>query len=421
MSSHTTKKQAASARRPLRVMFITTRMAIGGEEVLLVELIRRLDRQRFAPELCCLKFLGELGQMLSQEVPVATGLLRHKFDIRVLGRLTCLLRQRQIDAVVTVGTGGDRMFWGRWAARRAGVPVVLSALHSTGWPTRVEWPNRCLTPWTDAFIAVSEGHGRHIAAHEGCPKDKIRVVPNGVDTSKFRPSQRDVALLSQLGLPVAAPVVGVVAEMRPEKNLQLWLRTAAEVRKRLPDARFLIVGDGQQRQHLESLAVQLGLADAALFCGRRRDIPKLLPLMDAFLLTSDMEAKPVSILEAMSSSLPVVSTDVGSNREMIADGKSGYLVPAGDLHGLTQRVVHLLRHPSEAQAMGVAARNEIIAHHSVERMVQGYEHLLENIYELKSVCHLPAKQAANSPALTKLQPALRRPAAVAIAKDCLPH
>src|SRR4029078_7016337 len=115
---------------------------------------------RIAPELCCLKTLGTLGEQMASEVPVHHGLLKHKLDVRVLGRLTKLLREREIDAVVTVGAG-DKMFWGRLAARRAGVPVVICALHSTGWPDCITWLNRRLTPLTDAFIAVAEKHAKY--------------------------------------------------------------------------------------------------------------------------------------------------------------------------------------------------------------------------------------------------------------------
>src|SRR4029077_8888497 len=90
-------------RGPLRVMFVITCMPVGGAETLLVNLVRRLDRSRFAPELCCLKFFGPLGEELASEVPAFTGLLADKYDFRVWGRLTRLLRRRRIDAVITVG------------------------------------------------------------------------------------------------------------------------------------------------------------------------------------------------------------------------------------------------------------------------------------------------------------------------------
>src|SRR5690606_7027487 len=142
-------------RGPLRVMFVITSMPVGGAETLLVNLMRRLDPARFLPELCCLKERGPLGEELAREFPVHSHLLNSKYDIHVWGRLTRLLRTGRIDAVVTVGAG-DKMFWGRLAARRAKLPVILSAIHSTGWPDQINWLNRRLTRWTDAFIAVAE-------------------------------------------------------------------------------------------------------------------------------------------------------------------------------------------------------------------------------------------------------------------------
>ena len=115
-----------SSSRPLRVMFVITSMHVGGAETLLLNLLRRIDRSRFSPELCCLKELGELGEQLQHEIPVYEKLLRNKFDIGVFWRLTRLLRRRQIDAVVTVGAG-DKMFWGRLAARRWGAGRHFSA------------------------------------------------------------------------------------------------------------------------------------------------------------------------------------------------------------------------------------------------------------------------------------------------------
>ena len=141
-------------RGPLRVMFALTSMPVGGAETLLVNLIRRLDREQFLPELCCLKELGPLGEEMAEEVPTFSQLIGGKTDVRVLGRLAKLLAWRRIDALITVGAG-DKMFWGRLAAWRAGVPVVASALHSTGWPDGVGRLNRLLTPITDAFIAVA--------------------------------------------------------------------------------------------------------------------------------------------------------------------------------------------------------------------------------------------------------------------------
>ncbi|NLE40194.1 MAG: glycosyltransferase [Pirellulaceae bacterium] len=375
-------------------MFVITCMPVGGAETLLVELIRRLDRDRFLPELCCLKYPGPLGTVLADEVPTFSGLLSHKYDFAVLGRLRRLLRRQRIDAVVTVGTGGDKMFWGRLAARLEGVPVVCSWLHSTGLPDHVEWPNRLLAPVTDAFIGVAESHGRYLAEHEGCPASKVRVIPNGVDTQRFHPRHPDARLRKELGLEPGAPVVGLVAALRPEKRHDRFLQCAAEILQRVPSAKFLIVGDGPERQALEVRSVDLGVNRAVRFLGNRRDVPELLSLFDVMLLTSDMEANPVSILEAMACEKPVVAPSVGSVPETVLDGKTGRLVAPGDEGAMVEAVVELLGAPDRAAAMGREGREEVLLHWSIDRMIDGFESLFEDIYQRKATAGRPTSSVA---------------------------
>ncbi|HEV3005109.1 MAG TPA: glycosyltransferase [Pirellulales bacterium] len=371
-------------RGPLRVMFVITCMPVGGAETLLVNLVRRLDRSRFEPELCCLKFLGPLGEELAGEVPSFTGLLSHKYDLRVLGRLTRLLRERRTDAVITVGTGGDKMFWGRLAAWRAGVPVIASALHSTGLPDQVEWLNRRLEPLTDAFIAVARSHAMYLSRCEGCPPHKVRVVPNGVDVERFGRRAPPPGLRDAIGLPPDAPVAAIVAALRPEKNHELFLRAAALVRAAVPAARFLVVGDGAQRGRLETLAGELCIAEAVHFVGTRSDVPELLSLADVLALSSHMEANPVSILEALACEKPVVATRVGSVPETVKEGVNGYLVPAGDAQRMAERLAAVMSDPALAHRLGQAGRRLVLADWSLERMVEGYQDLIHEIYCAKA-------------------------------------
>jgi glycosyltransferase involved in cell wall biosynthesis len=360
-----------------------TDMRIGGAEMITASIIRRLDRERFSPELCCLKERGTLGEELAGEIPVHHGFLSSKYDLRVLPRLTRLLRRRQIDAVVTVGAG-DKMFWGRFAAWRARVPVVLSALHSTGWPDCVGRLNRLLTPITDAFIAVAESHGRFLVEHTGFPQNKVAVVRNGVDTDRFAPGHDVVAVRRELGLGEVDPVIGIVAALRPEKNHELFLEAARRVVAQLPSARFLVVGDGPRRAELERMARNLGLSLKVQFLGARNDVPRVLSAMDVFALTSHVEANPVSILEAMSIGRPVVATNVGSIHEAVIEGKTGFLVPPGDAAKLSDRILQLLHAPLLAHSMGIAGRQTVVRHWSLQSMVAGYERLIESVFARKS-------------------------------------
>jgi glycosyltransferase involved in cell wall biosynthesis len=375
-------------RDPLRVMFMINDMTVGGAEMLLDQLIRRLDSSRFAPELCCMNKLGELGDNLRGVVPVFPHLLKHKYDLQVVSRLAWLLRRRRIDAVVTVGAG-DRMFWGRLAAWRAGVPVVISALHSTGWPDRIGRLNRMLTPLTDAFVGVAATHGRYLVEDERFPAERVHVIPNGVDTERFQPRPRDGALLATLGIPSDANIVGLVAVLRPEKNHELFLRAAAIVRQQVAPARLVLVGNGPERDKLNRLTAELRLADVVHFLGARSDVPQLLPLFDVFALTSKIEASPVSILEAQACGLPVVATRVGSIAESVIDGETGFLVTPGSVDEVAGAMIRLLRSPELRHALGSAARQFVVTHRSLEAMVSGYEELISKLYEQKaahSVC-----------------------------------
>ena len=172
------------SRPPLRVMFLLTSMPIGGAETLLVNLVRRLDRERIQPMIGCMKEKGVLGKELENEIPVFENLINHKYDVVVAVRLKKLFLEQKVDAVITVGAG-DKMFWGRLGARFAKVPVILSALHSTGWPDGVGRLNRMLTRITDGFIAVAEQHAQYQVNQEKFPIQKVFLIPNGIDTDKF--------------------------------------------------------------------------------------------------------------------------------------------------------------------------------------------------------------------------------------------
>ena len=222
------------------------------------------------------------------------------------------------------------MFWGRLAAWRAGVPVIVSALHSTGWPDGVGRLNRWLTPITDAFCRVAKQHGQFLIDHERFPEEKVRVIPNGVDTDRFRFCEADRRRLrSEFGIPQDAPVCGIVAALRMEKNHLLFLRSAALLHDAMPQTHFLIVGDGPELGKLQAAAEQAGIAPYVHFAGTRSDIPQLLSMIDLFSLTSHNEANPVSILEAMSVGRPVVATDVGSVSESVDHGITGFLCRSG--------------------------------------------------------------------------------------------
>ena len=370
---------APEDRDPLRVMFVHTEVVVGGAETLLLEIIRRMDRERFHVELCCLKQLAELGEVISKEVTTHVGLLDNKYDYKVLGRLANLLKERRVDAVVTVGTGGDRMFWGRLAAWRAGVPVVLSALHSTGYPVYVEWMNRMLWPITDGFIGVASKHSDFLVSGEGCPRSRVFTVWNGVDVDRFQPRSQ-AAMRDRLSIPHDVPVAGIVAALRPEKQHTMLVEAWSQVVKQIPNATLVVVGDGVVRPDIESKVAELGLSQNVRLLGTRHDVPEVLAAMDLKVLSSKMEANPASTLEANACGLPVVAPNVGSLPDTVVDGETGLLCEPNDPIALAESIIKILGRDDRGRSMGQAALELVRKRFSVEVMVGGYETLIDGVY-----------------------------------------
>lgn len=402
-----TTNDSKNTQRPLNVMFVITSMPVGGAEVLLMNLVRRFDPQRIKPSICCLKEKDELGEEVSSDIPVFEHLIKHKFDLAVIKRLGVLYKKNNIDAIVTVGAG-DKMFWGRLAAKNAGIPVILSALHSTGWPDGVGRLNRLLTKITTGFIAVAESHGKFLAEFEKFPEEKVFVIPNGIDTEKF---QFDVAARNnwrkQIGIPADAPTVGIVAALRAEKNHILFVSSAAQVLSSIPDAHFVIAGDGPERPAIEQHIANLGISDRVHLVGSTSDIPGVLSAVDLFALTSQNEASPVSILEAMSCGRPVVAPNVGSISESVLEGKTGFLVPEGDLAASAARWIEILENPTLGSEMGIVAREHVVANSSLNSMTEGYASLIEKLYygaRRKSQASPAASTAIGQPTKSEVPP-----------------
>ena len=306
---------------PLRVMFLISSMPVGGAEVLLAELVRRMDPSYFLPEICCLKEPGPLGEELANEIPVHHDFSRaNTIYASGHGWYNCCASEGT-DAVVTVGAG-DKMFWGRLAAKRVGVPVILSALHSTGWPDGVGRLNRALTPITDGFIAVADSHGEHMLVNEGFPAKKSSSFRTAsIRTASHRhPTPREFVLKSASAQPTPSCRSSPRRGLKRITSYSCKRRRASSNRYRTPSFSSLATAHAANRS---TLAAELGISSSVRFLGTRSDIPQLLSTSDAFALTSHNEANPLSILEAMSVGKPVVATNVGSIKEAVIEGQTG--------------------------------------------------------------------------------------------------
>jgi glycosyltransferase involved in cell wall biosynthesis len=358
----------------LRVVHVIKSLGLGGAERLLV------DGAAIAPR------LGMRHEVVSF-LPHKTVLVD---DLRAVGAQVAVLPRTSSAAIVASVADLARHLRvvradvvhahlpiacvvARLACRLAGIPCVttehnvLERYHPVTRALALStWPLQRAVVACSAEVKASIA--RFVPVSRGAPR--VVVVPNGIAAGRFVVAAGDVrAIRVACGIPGDAFVVGTVAVHRVQKSLDRWLRVAAAVRRAVPQARFLLVGDGPLRGTLQEQARTLGIADAVVFPGLQRDPAPWLAAMDVWLSTSTFEGLPLALLEAMAARCPVVATAVGGVPEVVVDGEHGRLLRADDEEGLARAVVDLARAPRAHRERMVDAGARVVEERfGIERM-----------------------------------------------------
>lgn len=204
------------------------------------------------------------------------------------------------------------------------------------------------------------------------PEAKVRLIPNGVEVERFAAADRAQAA-ARIGKRDGERLIGTVARLRPEKNVGRLVDAFAEVAARRADCRLMIVGDGPQRDAIEALARDRGVAGRTLFVGATAAPEDFLAAMDVFAVSSDTEQMPLGVLEAMASGLPVASVDVGDIAQMVDQSNRPFVVPAGDASALGQAIEALVADRDLAQRIGAANLDRARAVYTLQAMISIYD------------------------------------------------
>jgi len=401
-------KALIKTNAPIRIMRLTTRLAIGGPGLHTVLLTERLNRQRFETELVsgvalpCEGSILEVMDKQSLPLSIVTGMGREidpRNDMLALGRLMCMMRRYRPHIVHTHTAKAG--FLGRIAAHLMGVPVIVHTFHGnvfhgyfskrkTGLIVRIE---QMLSRITDRIIVLSEQQQTEIRDLGIGRKEQFRIVPLGLDLERFlNASTRRGVLRQELGIAPDTPIVGIVARLVPIKAVHLFIEAIKQVQAHHPHVQFVIVGDGESRLQLEALARQLEVTASLHFLGFRSDLPDIYADLDCVALCSYNEGLPVAIIEALASARPVVATDVGSVRTLITPGVTGCLVPAGDVTALANGIVETLNDPRAAAGWGRAGQERVYPYLDTGRLVADIESLYFDVLQEK---HLICSSAPN--------------------------
>lgn len=373
-------------KAPYNIFLLITDFSHGGSERQFVEIATRLDPDRFRVTVGCIARRGPFLERLQTQ-----GCTVHEFNFPSLAslrageqalRLARLLRSQRTHLLHAFDFYTN--LFSLPAAHLAGVPVALASRRDTGavWSPARRFALRQAFRLADAIVVNSEAARQALQA-EGIPPERLRILRNGVDLVRFSPNGNRARLVRHLGLTDGTLLVATVSILRAEKDHESLLAAVPEVIRRVPCARFLIVGTGPTEAQLRALVAAQGLADHVMFLGDRTDIPELLQGVDVFVLPSLTESLPNALLEAMSAARPVVATAVGGIPEVVESGRTGFLVPPRRRELLADRIAFLLERPDVRAEMGQAARARVEAEFDIRQAVKRFESLYEELLEQK--------------------------------------
>jgi len=333
----------------------------------MTELIRRLDRSRFAVKVVCFHREGAWLPRVQEAAPITA------FPIRGFARAATLTqaaafarwcRRERIQIIQSCDLYAN--VFALPAAALAGVAVRVGSRRelnpdkSAAHIALQRQAYRC----AHAIVANSSA-ARTQLEREGVAPDRSHVIANGVALERFTP------------VPGVRPVrrILTVANLRPEKAHDVLLRAAALLARPCPDVAFEIAGDGPRAAELRATASALGIAHRVRFLGHVEDVPSLLARADLFVLPSISEAFPNAAIEAMAAGLPVVASATGGLLDLVDHGRTGLLVTPADPIALAGAMASLVADPARAARLGAAARIDVASRYSFDRMVQAFEQL----------------------------------------------
>ena len=369
---------AVAPTRPV-ISLMTNSLDVGGSEKQFVSLVEGLNREQFDVQPACLRRTGGLAARMG-EIPefAPGGSLFNMQSLRARLEMGRHLRRNRTAIAHAFDFYTNLMMVP--AARVSGVPVVLASHRQIGdllTPSQF-WAQLQAFRICDRVFCNSRAAADRLRQAK-LPERKLEIIPNALPERFF--VQSAAAIPRKPGM----LRVGMIARMNDAvKNHTAFLRAAARVAKELPTVEFLLVGDGPLRPRLEAMTAELGIAQRVAFTGERHDIPAVLASMDVSALISSSESLSNVILESMAAGVPVVATAVGGNPELVKDGETGQLVPAGNENRLVEALLRLAGDTSLRQQYSQRGREFARSFH-VNVICRRYEQVYVSLLEEKGV------------------------------------
>jgi glycosyltransferase involved in cell wall biosynthesis len=376
----------------MRILFLSTSMGMGGADSQLLSAAQELRSRGHEVLIVSLTPLGPMGfEARSVGLPTQSLEMRRGFpDPGGLLRLVRIVRAWRPDVLHSHMVHANLM--ARVLRLIAPVPALVSTIHNIHEGGRLRMlAYRLTNALVDHMTIVSEAAFDRFVAEGIVPKEILRVIPNGVNTDRFRnvsPGVRE-SLRHSLGFEREF-VWLAVGRFEAAKDYPNMLRAFAAVRERRPESVLLLVGRGSLQKETELLARDLGLGGGVRFLGVRTDVPEVMSAADGYVMSSAWEGMPMVLLEAAAAALPIVATRVGGNDEVVRHEGTGFLVPPSDHEALGLAMLRLseLSEP-ERRAMGERGREHIRTTYDLERVADRWEDLYREVLARKGLALAP--------------------------------
>lgn len=374
-----------------KVVHIITRLDFGGAQQNTLHTVRTLDRGRYEAVLIC----GEGGYLDAEardlpgvKVVFLDSLVR---DVSPARDLLALLELRQLLAAMRpdiVHTHSSKAgILGRLAAALAGVPVIIHTYHGFGFHDRqvqlvraaYVLLERLCALFTTRLVFVSDANRDYAARHRISGAAEGALIRSGIRLGDYPAKVDAPALKTSAGIGMHKPLVVCIGNLKPQKNAADFVAAAAVASRRVPDAHFILIGDGPNKHALQARAFALGLEGRFHFLGWRRDAAQWLAAADVFALTSLWEGLPRALVEALVSGVPAVCYATDGVSDVLKDSDNGFLIQAGDVDRFADRLVLLLSDAGLRSKMSVAAADSIGPAFDIDGMVRSQETLYESL------------------------------------------
>jgi glycosyltransferase involved in cell wall biosynthesis len=375
-----------NAKAPLPILFTIPNFITAGSGRVMLNIVERLDRQRFAPTVCVLKRGGrldadveEMGIPLIEAAFTVPARPYHSLPAR-LRRAAGAFRERGFALWHSFHYMDD--YTEPLIARLAAARVWVYTKKAMGWGSRA-WLLRSYL--ANRIVADNSDMPRTMFDRVGL-RSKVRLIHHGIPTEVYAKGiTQPLGVRGRLRIGAEEVVVGCVAHLVPVKGHPTLIEAVA----RVPSVRLLIAGDSLDAEYHASLVARcsaLGMSDRVHFLGGVREVPALLAELDVFVLPTwakwRMEGCPVALLEAMACGLPCVATDIPGSRDLVEHGQSGWIVPPEDPDAMADALRTLAGSPERRESLGAAARERVVRHFSIEKEVAAHEALYAELLGL---------------------------------------